>query len=120
MYLYTGAIVQGPVDTTVCEGDNATFSCVSFTPLNGSITPVLWIRNDEHANTRIPIADTENNRTGNDTPVYIGYTITVIAVTLSDDGAIYQCEILTRSEEAKLNVVGKYVNCDIHIVWLIP
>ena len=33
MYLYTGVIVQDPEDTTVCEGDNATFTCGLFTPL---------------------------------------------------------------------------------------
>ena len=109
MYLYTGVIVQDPEDTTVCEGDNATFTCGLFTPLNAAITEPGWLRNGTNLN--IPVENREDNLTnGNTPPVYISYTITVVGVTLSDDGAIamYQCVARNFSEKATLSVVGKY------------
>ena len=115
MYFYTAVIVQGPVNTTVCQGDNATFTCVVFTPSNRAIIAPGWLRNS----TNFDVRDVENNRTGDDTPVYISYTITVVDVTLSDDGLLYQCDLLEPSENAKLNVVGKYVNCDIRHIGLV-
>ena len=108
MCICTYVVVQGPVDATVCEGDTATFTCVVFTLLGGVIIAPGWLRNG----TNIVVPDVENNQTNNDTPVYISYTITII-VTLSDDGLLYQCAIVERSDNAKLNVVGKFVNCGI-------
>ena len=95
------------MDTTVCEGDNATFTCVVFIPSDGvSISPV-WLRNDTNVDMMRHIV--MDNRTN--PPVYIGSTVTVSNVTLFDDGVLYQCAIVERSNGATLNVIGKCIFC---------
>ena len=96
------------MDTTVCEGDSATFTCVVFIQSDEiSISPG-WLRNGSNVDMIRHIV--MDNRT-NAVPEYIGSTITVSNVTLFDDGVLYQCGILVRSNSATLNVVGKCIFC---------
>ena len=103
-------VVQDPVDTIVCQDDDATFTCVIFI-LSGTIIPPGWLRNGVNADmTRHTIV---NNLTGDDmTPVYVSSTLTVNSVTvLDDDGVLYQCDILSihTTNNATLTVVGMQV-----------
>ena len=82
-------------------------SSYGCTPLNAIIIGPGWLRNRRDAG--ILEAHREDNQTDAGPPVYISYTVTVVNVRLSVDGVLYECEITTRSKEAKLNVVGKYV-----------
>ena len=99
------------MNTTVCQGDGAAFTCVVFLSSGFPLTP-LWARNGVIVDMiRHTVA---GNLTGGATaPVYISSTVTVINVTvLDDDGALYQCGLASAiSNSATLNVVvGKCVN----------
>ena len=94
------------MNSIVCEGDNATFTCVVFIPSGTPVAPG-WTRNGEPIDMmRHTLA---NNLTGV-APVYVSNTVTISNVTvLDDDGALYQCGIISiMSSSATLNVVGKY------------
>ena len=109
-------VEQHPVDTTVCQGDNATFTCaVSIS--SGSIPQIGWLRNGVNVDMMHHIATTSNNRTGNNaSPAYIEGAVTVINVRSSDDGAQYQCGIvLFLSSNATLSVAGECIYVLIHI-----
>ena len=98
------------MNTTVCEGDNATFTCVLLIPSTGVAISPVWVRN------RVTVAnDTINhivvdNLTGITVPVYVSTTLIVINVTQLDDGTLYQCGIFHSSNSAELNVLGKCVH----------
>ena len=98
------------MNTTVCQDDNAAFTCVIFIP-SGFLSAPAWGRNGFIVDAmRHTIT---NNLTGGATaPVYISSTVTVSNVTvLDDDGALYQCGILSAiSNNATLNVVGKFLD----------
>ena len=99
------------MNTTVCQDDNATFTCVIFIPF-GFLSVPGWSRNGVIVDTiRHTIT---SNLTGGSaaTSTYISSTVTVSNVTVSDDdGALYQCGIgSTISNSATLNVVDKCVN----------
>ena len=107
MYDHTYVVVQDPVDTTVCQDDDATFTCVLFIQSGIPVAPG-WLRNGGSVDT---ICHTiVSNLTGNAMgPVYISSTITVNSVTVLDDGVMYQCDILSffTTNNATLTVVGK-------------
>ena len=95
------------MDTTVCEGDSATFTCVVFIPSGVPSNP-LWGRNDVAVD-MMHHTVTSNLTGGTVTPVSISSTLTVSNVTILDgDGVLYQCGIGSSiSTSAMLNVVGK-------------
>ena len=97
------------MDTTVCEGDNATFTCVVFIPSGIVSRSPVWIRNGSNVENDIRHI-VMDNRT-NIVPEYIGSTVIVNNVTLSDDGVLYHCAILERSNSATLNVIGRWIFC---------
>ena len=98
------------MDTTVCQDDDATFTCVLFVS-SGSATAPGWHRNGGSAG--LMRHTTVNNLTDNAKgPLYVGSTITVNSVTvLDDDGALYWCDVLSTytTNNATLSVVGTYV-----------
>ena len=95
------------MDTTVCEGDHATFTCVFFVSSGFPVAPG-WLRNDAVVD-MMRHTVTSNLTGGTTAPVYIGSTVTVSNVTLvDDDGVSYDCGIVSiMSSSATLNVVGK-------------
>ena len=99
--------MQHPVDTTVCQGDNAAFTCVIFVQSGALVIP-SWLRNGTNVD-RIRHTIT-GNLTSNIAPAYISSRVTVSSVTVSDDGTLYQCDILSfiTSNSATLKVVGEY------------
>ena len=99
--------MQHPVDTTVCQGDNAGFTCVIFIQSGGLVIPG-WLRNGTNVD-RIRHTITGNLTTVSIAPAYISSTITVSSVKVFDEGAQYQCDIvsLITSNSASLKVVGK-------------
>ena len=102
--------VQHPVNTTVCQGDSATFTCVVFIS-SGVPSPPQWVRNGAVVD-MVHHTITSNLTAGATIPVNISSKVTVSNVTVSDDdGALYQCGVgSTISDSATLNVVGKCVN----------
>ena len=94
------------MNTTVCQHDDATFTCVLFIMTEFPVAP-RWRRNGGSVDaTRHTVV---NNLTDNaEGPVYINSTITVNNVTvLDDDGALYRCGVLSVStNNATLIVVG--------------
>ena len=106
IYILIYVVQQHPENTTVCQDDDATFTCVVFL-LSGIPSNPQWLRND------VTLDMMRHNVTGNltggiATPAYISGTITVSNVTVLDDGALYKCGIgSTISNNAALNVVGK-------------
>ena len=102
-------VEQDPVDTTVCEGQDTSFTCVLEWE-TGIPAETRWFRNDAAASmTRHNIS---SNLTDNiTTPASIGSAIIVFDVTNADDGALYYCGIAAAtSNNAMLNVVGKCVH----------
>ena len=102
----TYVVEKDPVNTTVCEGDNATFTCAVIISSTGIATNPKWVRNGVTV-----VNDTINyiimdNLTGMTVPVNVSSTLTVINVTQLDDGALYQCGIFHSSNSAELNVLG--------------
>ena len=106
---YAFIVVQDPVDTTVCQGDNAAFTCVVFIQSGGVVVP-SWFRDGVMVN---PTSHTiTTNRTDNTiAPAYISSTVTVSSVTTLDDGAMFNCDILSLvvSNTSALRVVGKCI-----------
>ena len=98
-------VVVDPVDTTVCEDDTATFSCVYFLSA-GAVIPIEWVRdNGLTVNQRYVTNNVTDNTT---TPAYIRSTVTLRKVTLLDNGTMYQCGITTfLSSSSTLIVVGR-------------
>ena len=103
-------VEQHPMNTTVCQGDNATFTCV-ISISSGSIPQIGWLRNGVNVDMMRHIATTRNNRTGNNaSPAHIEGTVTVINVRSSDNGVQYQCGIvLFLSSGATLSVAGECI-----------
>ena len=111
MYVCIYVVVQHPTDTTVCQDDNAAFTCVVFIQSGGLVIPG-WLRN--HTNVDIMRHTIVSNLTGGTTtPAYISTTVTVSNVTVFDDGVQYQCDILSlvTSNHATLKVLGEYMSC---------
>ena len=106
MYLHDYVVVEDPVDATVCEGDNATFTCVVFIPSGIFPTSPGWRRS---GTTVDMIRHTiTSNLTGNP-PIYVSSTVTVSNVTvLDDDSVTYECGIGSSVRNATLHVEGKY------------
>ena len=106
----SSVVVQHPKNTTICQGDSATFTCVVFIP-SGFPSAPTWARNGTVVD-MMRHTVTGNLTGGANAPVYISSTVTVSNVTVSDDeGALYQCGVLLIiSNSATLNVVGKCVN----------
>ena len=105
LHLCTYVVVEDPVNTTVCEGDSATFTCVIFFPSGFPSSPG-WLRNG----TIVDMMDITSNLTGGTTPpISISSTVTVSNVTvLDDDGVSYGCGSGSESSNAAtLNVVGE-------------
>ena len=101
-------VEQDPVDTTVCEGQDASFTCVLEWE-TGLPAETRWFKNDVDLNmTRHNIES--NLRDNPSSPANISSTVTVIDVTNADDGALYHCgAAAATSNNAMLNVVGKWV-----------
>ena len=99
-------VVDDPVDTTACEGDSGTFTCVFFIP-SGIPQAPGWLRNDAAVD-MMHHTVTSNLTGGTSAPAYIRSIITVSNVTVSDDdGVSYQCGFSSAiSSGATLNVVG--------------
>ena len=106
----SSVVVQHPMNTTVCQGDSAAFTCVVLIP-SGIPSNPGWLRNGE-AVAVMRHTITSNLIDGAAAPVNISSTVTVINVTvLDDDGVLYQCGIgPVISNSATLNVVGECVN----------
>ena len=100
-------VVQHPINTTVCQDDDATFTCVVFLSSGFPSTP-QWARNSVTVD-MIRHAITSNLSGGASAPAYISGTVTVSNVTvLDDDEALYQCGSGSiTSNSGTLNVVGK-------------
>ena len=98
------------MNTTVCQGDGAAFTCVIFIS-SGIPSLPQWVRNGAVVD-MVHHTITSNLTAGATTPVNISSTVTVSNVTVSDDdGALYQCGILSAiSNNATLNVVGKFLD----------
>ena len=96
------------MDTTVCEGDNVTFTCVVFLSSGTPVAPG-WLRNGAVFYMMRHIV-TSNLTAGTTVPVYINSTVTVSNVRVfDDDGVTYDCGIISvMFRSATLNVVGKY------------
>ena len=93
------------MNTTVCQDDNAAFTCVIFIP-SGIVTNPGWLRNGAFVD-MIRHTITGNLTGGITAPAYISGTITVRNVTVLDDGALYLCGIgFITSNSATLNVIG--------------
>ena len=100
------------MNTTVCEHDNATFTCAIFLSSGVLVIPG-WLRNGATVDMIRHIRD-GNLTIFTTTPAYISGTLTVINVTISDNGALYQCGIgPVLSNSATLNVVGKCICHDL-------
>ena len=99
-------VVQHPENTTVCQDDNAVFTCVMSIPSGTPLAPG-WLRNGAAVD-MICHTITSNLTGGTTAPVNISGTVTVSNVTVLDDnGILYQCGIsLITSNSATLNVVG--------------
>ena len=95
------------MNTTVCEGDSATFTCVVFIP-SGLPTSPNWGRDGAVVDMMRHVV-TSNLTGGTTTPVSISSTLTVSNVTVVDDDVVsYQCGIGSESSTAAiLKVVGK-------------
>ena len=100
-------VVQHPVNTTVCQGDNAAFTCVILIQSGALVTPG-WLRNGTNVD-RMRHTITDNLTSVSITPAYISSTVTVTSVTVFGDGALYQCGISSfiTSNGASLKVVGE-------------
>ena len=96
------------MDTTVCEGDSATITCVIFFPSGTIPSNPLWGRNGVAVDIMRHTV-TSNLTDDTTTPIPVSSTLTVSNVTILDgDGVFYQCGIgLAVSNAATLNVVGK-------------
>ena len=104
------------MDTTVCEGDSATFSCMVFLPSGTFPSNPGWLRNGA-ATDMMRHTVTSNLTGGVSAPISISSTLTVSNVTVVDDnGVSYVCGSGSSiSTSATLNVVGK---CHIFIMTL--
>ena len=99
--------MEHPVNTTVCEGDSATITCVIFFPSGTIPSNPLWGRNGVAVD-MMHHTITSNLTDDTTTPISISSTLTVSNVTVLDsDGVFYQCGILLAVSNAALNVVGK-------------
>ena len=105
--------MRHPVDTTVCQGDNAGFTCVIFIQSGGLLIPG-WLRNGTNVD-MIRHTIIGNLTNVSIAPVYISSRVTVSSVTVFDDGAQYQCDISSfiTSNSASLKVVGKCICHDL-------
>ena len=103
-------VVDDPMDTTVCEGGSATFTCVIFIPF-GILSSPGWLRNSTTVD-MMRHTVTSNLTGGASVPIHVSSTVTVSNVTvLDDDGIPYQCGLGSAiSSRATLNVVGKYLH----------
>ena len=101
-------VVQHPVDTTVCQGDNAGFTCVILIQSGALVIPG-WLRNGANVD-MIRHTITDNLTNVSVAPAYISSRVTVSSVTVSDDGLSYWCDILSvfTSNSATLKVIGEY------------
>ena len=112
---------QHPVDTTVCQGDDAMFTCVVFIPSGAIISKATWVRDMQDVNNTMRYIITDN-QTDETTPVYIENTLTVTNVMArADNGSIYKCcAFLECSNNSTLRVESKCIlmSCffDVHIV----
>ena len=108
-YIYTDVVVQHPMNTTVCEDDNAVFTCVVLVS-SGTVVAPGWVRDGTNVDMmRHTVAD--NLTSPATSPVNISSTVTVSNVTSLDDAALYHCGILSfvTSNSATLTVVGKCI-----------
>lgn len=112
---------QHPVDTTVCQGDDATFTCVVFIPSGATISLPKWESDMQDINNTMHHSMTDN-QTDETTPVYIENTLTVINVMAStDNGRIYKCCVSSEcSNSSTLRVESKCIlmSCffDVHSI----
>ena len=100
------------MDTTVCQGDDATFSCVVFIP-SGAPGEPGWLRNSIAIfNSDMRHVTNSNYSDTIDPPVYFNSVITVPNVTpANDDGVRYQCGVRgVPSNNATLHVIGECIH----------
>ena len=106
IYVFIIDLVQQPMNTTVCAGSTATFTCVIFVP-NGIPANPGWFINDDLVTISTRYTIISNFTDSLMTPVYISSTITVSNIAIADDGAEYQCGVISiLSYIATLNVTG--------------
>ena len=111
--MYIHAVVQNPVDITLCQGENATFTCVVFIS-SGTPVPPEWFR-DNITVDMIHHITISNLTEGITAPVYINSTVTVNNVGTCEDGVQYQCGIVPLlSSSATLNVIGECIHKYVH------
>ena len=104
-------VVQDPVNTTVCEDNNATFTCVLFIP-SGGVSAPSWLRNGVNVNSNTMHHITSHNRTQSTTaPAYIYSVLTVTSVTTSDNGVLYRCGIVLLSSSGATLKVSSAGEC---------
>ena len=103
----SSVVIQNPINTTVCQGDSATLTCVVLIS-SGFLSTPGWNRNGA-----VVVATAMRHTITSDlmddaaAPVNISSTVTVSNVTVLDDnGALYQCGLGSAiSNSATLNVV---------------
>ena len=113
IYVYymvlTYVVLKDPIETTVCEGDIATFKCVVFFPSGTFPTSPGWLRNGTIVGMIRRHTINSNQTGGGAAPISISSTLIVSNVTVVDDNRVsYQCGSgLISSSNATLTVVGK-------------
>ena len=107
-HVLTYVLLKDPIETTVCEGDIATFKCVVFFPSGTFPSSPGWLRNGTIVGMMRHIINS-NQTGGGAAPISISSTLILSNVTVVDDNRVsYQCGSgLTSSSNATLTVVGK-------------
>ena len=99
-----------PNNTSVCEGQDASFTCMISLKLGVPRHP-SWVTNMTtiyNNSTHHDISASDNSSGSNPQPLWIDSTLTVINVTDADNGAKYLCSIFNHcSNPATLNVESK-------------
>ena len=89
VHYYVDFVLQ-PMNTTVCTGSAATFTCV-IAFATGIAPDPQWFRNDVVVTNSAVHTIISNHSAGLLGPVYISSRVTVCDITTADDGAQYQC-----------------------------
>ena len=108
--MHIHVVEQHPMNTTVCQGKNATFTCVVFIPLGTPVAP-KWFRDSVIVDDMMHHITISNLTEDTTAPVYINSTVIVSNVRTCDDEVLYQCGIMPLlSSNATLNVIGECIH----------